>query len=97
MALILVDPRSGRRQAIGLDATPLRVGSAVDCDVVLPDASVAPHALTFTWGTDGVVVEATGKGTFLLNEAKTTASRDVSHAECAIRAAPSSGAYSMPW
>ncbi|MBL8843078.1 MAG: FHA domain-containing protein [Planctomycetes bacterium] len=73
MQLILVDPRTGRRKSIGLDATALRLGSAVDCDVVLPDPSVAPHALTVQWTADGVVVEAIGKATFLLNERKLTA------------------------
>lgn len=73
MQLILVDPRTGRRKSIGLDATSLRLGSAVDCDVVLPDPSVAPHALTVQWMAEGVVVEAIGKATFLLNESKSRA------------------------
>ncbi len=73
MQLILVDPRSGRRKVLDLGAQPLRVGSGVDCDLVLPDAEIAAHALTIQSGPDGVVVEAAASSTFFLNERRTRA------------------------
>lgn len=68
MQLIVVDPRSGRRKAFPLGEVPVRVGSAVDCDVVLPGGEIASHALDVTARPDGVVIEAVGRARFLLNE-----------------------------
>jgi len=70
MQLIVVDPQSGRRKAVPLSSAVLRVGSAVDCDLVLPGNDVAAHALTVTWEGDHLVVEAVDDATFLHNEQK---------------------------
>ncbi|MBM4015756.1 MAG: hypothetical protein FJ293_12440, partial [Planctomycetes bacterium] len=73
MQLIVVDPRSGRRKQYPLPPRGIRVGGAVDCDVVLPDAAIAGHALDVRLGGDGVVIEAVGASRFLLNEQATDA------------------------
>jgi len=70
MQLIVVDPQSGRRKSVPLSSAVLRVGSAVDCDLVLPGNDVAAHALTVMWEGDHLVVEAVEDATFLHNEQK---------------------------
>jgi type III secretion system (T3SS) inner membrane Yop/YscD-like protein/cysteine-rich secretory family protein len=56
--LILVDTRSGKRRSFPMSARPLMIGRSVDCDVVLPDATVPEHCCRLTEGGGSIALES---------------------------------------
>lgn len=58
LALIETLDRDGQpRQILRVSQWPVRIGRAIDSDLVLDDPHVAPHHATLTWAEDGVHVE----------------------------------------
>jgi hypothetical protein len=58
LALIEALDRDGQpRQILRVLQWPVRIGRAIDCDLVLDDAHVAGHHATLDWREDGVHVE----------------------------------------
>ena len=58
LALIETLDRDGLpRQAVRVASWPVRIGRAIDCEVVLDDPHVAPHHVELAWRDDGVVIE----------------------------------------
>jgi hypothetical protein len=58
LALIEVLDRDGHpRQILRVAQWPVRIGRAIDCDLVLDDPHVAAHHATLDWRADGVHVE----------------------------------------
>jgi hypothetical protein len=58
LALIELLDRDGQpRQTVRVTAWPVRIGRAIDCDVVLDDPHVAGHHADLAWHEDGVHVE----------------------------------------
>jgi Inner membrane component of T3SS, cytoplasmic domain len=59
LALIETLDRDGQpRQILRVSQWPVRIGRAIDCDLVLDDPHVAPHHATLACHEDGVHVEA---------------------------------------
>jgi pSer/pThr/pTyr-binding forkhead associated (FHA) protein len=60
LALIELLDRDGQvRHSIRVTQWPVRIGRAIDCDVVLDDPHVAAHHASLVWGDDGVHVVPT--------------------------------------
>ena len=58
LALIETLDRDGQpRQALRVFQWPVRIGRAIDCDLVLDDPHVAAHHATLDWREDGLHVE----------------------------------------
>lgn len=58
LALIETLDRDGQpRQILRISQWPVRIGRAIDSDLVLDDPHVAPHHATLTWAEDGVHVD----------------------------------------
>lgn len=58
LALIETLDRDGQsRQALRVVQWPVRIGRAIDCDLVLDDPHVAAHHATLAWHDDGLHVE----------------------------------------
>ncbi len=60
LALIETLDRDGQpRQVLRVSQWPVRIGRAIDCDLVLDDPHVAAHHATLHWREDGLHVEPT--------------------------------------
>jgi pSer/pThr/pTyr-binding forkhead associated (FHA) protein len=60
LALIELLDRDGQvRHCVRVTQWPVRIGRAIDCDVVLDDPHVAAHHASLVWGDDGVHVVPT--------------------------------------
>ena len=58
LALIETLDRDGQpRQVLRVSQWPVRIGRAIDCDLVLDDPHVAAHHATLYWADDGLRVE----------------------------------------
>jgi hypothetical protein len=58
IALIETLDRDGQaRQILRVSQWPVRIGRAIDCDLVLDDPHVAPHHATLAWRDDGLHIE----------------------------------------
>jgi hypothetical protein len=60
LALIELLDRDGQlRHSVRVTQWPVRIGRAIDCDIVLDDPHVAAHHASLVWGDDGVHVVPT--------------------------------------
>ena len=58
LALIETLDRDGQpRQILRVSQWPVRIGRAIDCDLVLDDPHVAAHHATLAWRDDGLHIE----------------------------------------